>query len=130
MLKSIDHPWEKDALAKVMAKFDKTKEHLISFAERAREEGVLALEAFIYNNPDLQKDYSLLCDGVGLVVDGTETENIEQFFDSVALLTDSLWEKAYVGMVKLGVCLLNGGGNPKFIKRMLDESFDFDRKVL
>jgi len=120
-----------EIMEKVKAKFEKTKQYIVEFARHCRAEGQLSLHGWADRRfPEVKKDYKLLYDGLGLVVDGTDNELIERWFDDVSLLTDNWVETAYVGLVKRGICHINDGLRPEVIKRLLDSSFDFDRKVL
>jgi len=109
------------------SKFERTKRIIVKLAEKTRQDGHLALECKIAK---LQDGYKLLADGIQLVVDGTDTEDIDRFFDNVAKFADNWVEDAYVSLVKQGVHQIANSNNPKFIKWMLDKGFDFDRQIL
>jgi len=126
-----DELFVNEFMEKVREKFETTKRYIVEFTKHCREEGPLSLRGLADARfPEIEKDCRLLYDGLELVVDGTDNELIEGWFDDVSLLTDNWVEAAYVGLVKRGILYINDGLRPETVKKLLDSGFDFNRKIL
>lgn len=108
---------------------------IMSLSTQAKREGLLTLTDSI--NDISEKDFRF---GLQLVIDGTDAEYIEQFYDNIILSNKMKGNKLIlIRIMKAGILSLQAGDNlrvlalkmytliPKKIKFDLEKLFDFDK---
>jgi len=94
--------------------------NMIALSERARREGLLALEETLDKGAISKRDPLQV--GLQLVIDGTDAEIVTRVFDNI-LEADCQaygYERILLKGIKTGVLSIQCGDNPRILKLLLD----------
>jgi flagellar motor component MotA len=97
----------------------KLSETLMTLAEKARRDGLLALEEDT-SKLRREKGDELLVLGLQLTIDGTDNDIIKTLFNNKLSHIKDPFEYVYANIIKTGVLCIQQGNNPRLIILMID----------
>jgi flagellar motor component MotA len=95
---------------------------LLHASEVSRREGLLALEETIHDQKKWE-DRDLYTVGMTFVIDGTDGNIIEKWFETVihsSYRDDDYFELIIANIIKTGVLGIQEGSNPRVLLQMMD----------
>ena len=101
-----------------IAEYHKFSARVIKLAEKARGEGILAMEEEIDSGKYNQQD--ILEYGIRLVVDGTDAVTIRDILSNIVNQEKDKYAHLLMEIKKEAVLLIQSGGDPQFIAFTLD----------